>query len=129
MLTVALPPNTALSGASGCTGFMKAAFGFRPAVFFFLATGDLLKLGTLKGVAGAYHETSDFFSNSHRGNSRYPRGRPSKIALSRSDGTSFPTDFHLERVHFPVQLFRRKSEGVLAMQFVGDPRERRPEVV
>src|SRR5260370_18837207 len=48
---IGFDPTMAERVASGCTGFMKAAFGFRPADFFFLATGDLLSWGRSKASA------------------------------------------------------------------------------
>src|SRR3954464_10169324 len=66
-------PTTAASVASGCTGFMKAAFGFRPDDFFFLATAISLVEGRSTGVGGACHETSHIFSNSQRGNVPFAR--------------------------------------------------------
>src|SRR5438552_16200945 len=120
-------PTTAASVASGCTGFMKAAFGFRPD-FFFLATASLLRLrdAPKRPSRGAYHETSRFFRGKY---GRRRSGGPGQIALSRSDGTPVSADSYLERMHFSVEFYGRKSERVLMMQFIGDPGERRRHVV
>src|SRR5215813_13082951 len=114
---------------------MNAAFGFRPDDFFFLATAISLVEGRSRRRRSVPHYFTRFqqFSEGKTqktapGGLRIPSGS-SEVAPSRSDGASISGDAYVERVHLAIELIGSKSEGVLMVQFVGDPRECRTQIV
>src|SRR4051812_17934768 len=56
-------------------------------------------------------------------------GAAGDIALACARQEPRPLDAYVELVHLAVEDFRREAEDVLAVQFLGDPCERGPELV